>query len=649
MKNPKNKNNTPTPKNTRNNMNSKNMGGGKTIGTGSAKAVAAVAELDALPEIKPIPRNWHFLIIAAIVLLAFLIYSNSIHNGFVQFDDPENIYENIHIQQINWENLKYFFTTSIQFTYSPLVFLSFAVEYQIGKLDPSVYHFTSLLLHLFNIILVYWLFLLLTKRWTVSAFVAVLFAIHPVNVDGVSWLATRSNVLFTFFYLGALILYIFYLKKDFKIGYLLWSALLFLLAVLSKAPALVLALVLFLVDYFYGRKWDIGKKNQRQWNWKLVTEKIPYFLVAALTAYLTFHFRVDIDNPFGYNLLDRFVVICTAIIAYFVKLIYPFNLAFAYAYPLKEGGFLPWFYYLSPFVLALIPWVLLKLRIPKKVVVFGLAFFVINLILSQTVVLIDNFKANRYAYLPYIGLYFILAGFSEPILTAQTGWRSKLKMVWVALLVVVVASFSYATYQRNFLWKDTIAIFSDSIQKEPNIPFTYITRGLARHKSGDQQGALQDFRKAAELDPNSYLAFYYQAKAQVAIGDSQGALHNFTRALEIKPDYGDVYYERGLLKHQLGNYDGAMTDYDAAVNYNPGAYYNYNSRGITRSTLKDFPGAIADFSKTIELYPGFGESYYYRGMAKLQLNDKSGACADWNQALQLGYPQAQVLINQHCR
>lgn len=646
MKNPKNKKRT-APINTRNNTNPKNTGG--AISVSGAKAVAAAVEPDALPEVKPLTRNWHFLIIAVIILLAILIYSNSIHNGFVQFDDPENIYENTHIQQINWENLKYFFTTSIQFTYSPLVFLSFAVEYQIGKLNPSVYHFTSLLLHLFNIILVYWLFQLLTRRWTVSTFVTVLFAIHPVNVDGVSWLATRSNVLFTFFYLGSLILYIYYLKKDYQPRYLLWSALLFIPAVLSKAPALVLAVVLFLIDYYFGRKWVTIKKNQRKWNWKLVSEKIPYFLVAAITAYLTFHFRVDIDNPFGYNLLDRFLVICTAIIAYFKKLIFPFNLAFAYAYPVKEGGFLPWYYYLSPFVLALIPWVLLKLKIPKKVVIFGLAFFIINLILSQTVVLIDNFKANRYAYLPYIGLYFIIAGFHQQIITAKTGWRSKIKMPWKVILVVFVVTFSLLTYQRNFLWKDTIAIFSDSIKKQPNIPFTYITRGLALHKSGDHQDALQDFIRAAELDPNSYLAYYYQAKAQVPLGDHQGALHNFTKALEIKPDYGDVYYERGLLKHQLGNYEGAMADYDAAINYNPGAYYNYNSRGVTRSTLKDFQGAIADFSKTIELYPGFGESYYNRGLARLALNDKSGACLDWNQALQFGYPQAQMMINQHCR
>jgi tetratricopeptide (TPR) repeat protein len=683
QKNPANmKTGGPGNKNTNNMKNQSNKASVKSSNTMSISQNTIY-----MPDTNPLKRYQHLIIIGIIILLAFIIYSNSLHNGFVDFDDPENITENTSIRAITWDNIVYYFTTAIQFTYSPLVFFSFATDYMFDKLNPAVFHFTSLLYHLLNIVLVYFLFMLLTRRWTISAFVATLFAIHPVNVDGITWLATRSNVMYTFFYLGAIICYIYYIKSNYQLKYLLGSAFLFLLSVLCKAPAVVLLPSLFLLDYYYNRKWDLKKWSRnwdfKRWNWKLLYEKTPFVLVAIFTAYLAFHFRADMGtNPHHYNLFDRFIVICHSMTSYFDNLLAPFHLSYAYAYPSKVDGLLPYYYYLAPLILILIPILLWKLKISKKVILIGLSFFFLNIILSQAYILMDNFKAHRYAYLPYIGLYFILADFNEQVIGATEGWRSQIKKAWKVVLVVFLVVFSLLTYTRNGLWKDTMTIFNDTINKEPNIPYTYITRGLNKYKNNNHVEALKDFDRAAELEPDSYLAYYYKGKAKVGLKDYPGALNDFSKALELKNDYSDIYYERAILKEEMKNPEAALTDYDLSIQYNPkfsGAYNNrgnlkwtlkdyqgamsdytlaiendpyfpeaYNNRASLKYELKDYQGAAADYSKAIEVKPDYAEAYYNRGLAKQQLGDKTGMCADWTKALEMGYTAAQSLIQQYC-
>ena len=158
-------------------------------------------------------RHQNLLILLGILLLTALVYANSIRNGFVDFDDPENVMDNFSIREWTGASISHWFTTPLQFMYTPLVYVSYAVDYQIGGLSPQMYHVTNLTLHLANVVLVYLLISALIKRPFVAQFVALAFAIHPVNVDAVSWIATRSNLLVTLFSLGAMLLYLRYLES----------------------------------------------------------------------------------------------------------------------------------------------------------------------------------------------------------------------------------------------------------------------------------------------------------------------------------------------------------------------------------------------------------------------------------------------------
>ncbi len=616
-------------------------------------------------ETLPFDPSWKTWIIGAILLLTIIIYSNSTKNGFIYFDDPELVMENFSIRQITWDNLVLYFTTPFQFTYLPVGLISYAIDYQLGGLDPWIYHFNSLLIHLGTVILVYWLFQLLTGKFYISAFTAFIFAIHPVNVDGVAWIAVRNNLLATFFYLGALLAYTFYLKRNFETKYLVIAVCSFALSALSKSSSVVLPLVLFLWDYYYDRPRDK----------RFFLDKLPFIAISVTLGLLTLNIRGDVVPPGEYNLFDRFILFSSALTDYFYRLLFPFQLSMAYAYPAKEGIFLPWELYLSPFILALIVFGLYKLKVTRKALVIGLLFFVINIFLSHSVFLIDNFKANRYAYLSYIGLFFILADFNEQVLNATEGWKSKIKTFWIAALVVMAIGFSALTYNRNFVWKDTITLFDDVLQKQPDIPWVYSNRGIAKYRNNDLEGALKDFNRSLELDPNFSLSLYYRGVLSHLSGDYEAALADLDQVIFTTPDFSNAYYERGMvrkdlqdyqgalddlsaaiaanqyfveayfdrgiLRTDLGDYQNALADYDAVISFDPGHMLAYYNRGIAKSKLADYQGARDDFSKVLELEPNDAPSFYQRSIAKFNLNDLAGACEDVRRAEELGYASSE--------
>jgi len=563
----------------------------------------------------------------AILLLAILIYSNSLRNGFIYFDDPELVIDNYFIRQITWENLVHYFTTTVQFTYLPIGLISYAIDYQIGQNNPFIYHLNNLIIHLLNIPLVFWVFLRLTRKSSIAMFVAFIFAIHPVNVDTVAWVATRNNLLTTFFFLAALLSYSFYIKKNFNIWYLVLSCIAFALSVLSKSSSVVLPAVLFLWDFYYDRKW----------NTRLFVEKIPFMVIALIFGIITLNVRQDVVPPVAYNLVDRFFLFSYSLTDYFVRLLFPFWLSMSYAYPTKVGEFLPWYFYLSPFILGAIVFGLFKLNLTKKVLIVGLSFFVLNIFLSQSVLLIDNFMASRYAYLAYLGLFFILADINERVLAAlPEGWTSRLKMGWAILLVFFVVGFSFLTYQRNFVWKDTISLFDDVLLKQPNIPWVHSNRGVAKYKNNDFQGALEDFNYSLRLDPTFSLSLYYRGVINYLSGDDDAALADLNQTLALVPDFAIAYTDRAKVKLAKQDPEGALADFTQAVTKDPNFVDAYFNRGSLRIEMGDYQGAIEDFDTTIYLYPDYAAAYYLRGVAKSNLGDPT-ACDDVRTAQSMGY------------
>jgi protein O-mannosyl-transferase len=555
-------------------------------------------------EPSPPARHWQIVAVTLVLVVAALINSNLLRNGFIYFDDPELVVDNYAIRELTPKTVAHFFTTPVQMTYEPLGLLSYAIDYKMGQLDPAVYHASSVFYHLLTVVAVFALFRVFTKNFYAAIFIAAAFAIHPVNVDTVAWVATRNNILATLFYVCALLLYTLYLERDLKIQYLVLSAIVFVLACASKSSAVILSVILLLWDFYYGRSW-----TQR-----VLLEKVPFVVISAIFGLVTLKVRTDVIPPVAYTGLDRVLLYCYSLADYVVRLLFPFRLSMAYTYPEKAGNLLPVQYVLAPLALYAIYWGLKKLGIARRILIVGLAFFALNILLSQSTMLIDNFKASRYAYLAYLGLFLILADLHEQMRTATSGWRRSARGVWMAALPVVAVGFAYLTYQRNFVWKDTVSLFDDVIAKEPNMAWVYNNRGIEKYKANDLDEAARDFNHALALDPRYPLAVYYRGVIASLRGDTKSALADFDTTIGLVPDFANAYNDRGKLRTALG----------------------------------DPQGAIADLTRALELSTYLVEAYFNRSLAKRSLNDIAGACEDLKTAVSLGYAVDSPAVSQGC-
>jgi protein O-mannosyl-transferase len=591
------------------------------------------------------------LILAGTLVLTIGVYAATIGNQFIAFDDPENILDNYSIREFSLENLRHYFTTPLEFMYTPLVSISYAIDYQFGELSPATYHTTNLLLHLACVALVYFVVRALTERPFLAHFCAIAFAIHPVNVDAVAWVATRSGLLATAFMLGSLLAYLRYAARP-RWWVLVLSIVLYALATLSKSSAVVLPILLVLVDYFQGRSYLRPLSGGRGWRslravrpvWRPVLDKLPYVAISVVMGLVTLHFRTDTMTPAGYEWYDRVIIICAALVTYVVKLFVPVHLAMAYAYPAKSGGHLAWYLYLAPVVLVAVSVLLYRIRSARRIVVFGLGFFLVTILPAQLVWLIDNYTANRYAYLPYLGLLLIAGHFLARLLTGRSDIR--IQAIATGLLAGVVLVFSVISVVRGVTWHDTMRVTTASIDTEPRVAFVYASRGIAEYNARDYPAAQRDFEKTLELDPNYAIGYLYIGRIKHAGGDFAGAIAQYDQAISRVPDFAVAYSDRGKSRSAQKDSVGALSDFSWAIGLDAYLVDAYHQRGIVEIEVGNEQAAVGDFNRVIELMPKYADAFYYRGIARGRLNDVPAACADLRHAQALGLGKAGEALTQ---
>lgn len=543
------------------------------------------------------------LIICGIVLFTGLLYRNSLKGEFLSYDDTENVVNNPVIQQLSLETLPRFFLTSNLYMYTPVTFISYAFDYKMNGLNPFYFKLTNLLLHLINIILVYLFSMQILRKQNPAILLALLFAVHPVNVDSISWISGRSNLLSALFFLSTLLLYLIYLQKS-KTAFLLLSLISFVLSLLSKSSGIMLPFALLFIDFLQKRKFTF----------RIILEKAPYLFISLLVGLLTIYFRTDSGNTqtmAEYTLSDRIFMICFSIMVYIFRAISPVHLSEVYAYPVKTGGFLPFWYYLAPIVIVCAGLAIYRLKTLKRELVFGICFFLINIILTQVILLEDGFMANRYAYLPYIGLYFVMV----KVYDFYTLRSHKVKMYLSSTVFLLLLVFAFLSYQRSMVWTNTLTLFDHVIRQSPDAAFAYDNRGIAKYTGNDPDGALADYDQAIKLNPK----------------------------------YAGAFYNRGIVFYAVQEYEKARIDYTKAIELNPRFASSYAARGILEmDILKNDSLALKDYNQAIGINPAFGLAYYNRGILELRMNDVSNACKDFWKVKNLGYSKADELISHYC-
>lgn len=539
------------------------------------------------------------------LIITVLVYAKVVGFDFLtSWDDFDYITDNADVQVLNLENIGKYFTKFYAGNYQPLTLLLYAVQYFFGNGSAAVFHAVNISIHIVNSYLVFVLIRkLLPHNNFVALITAVFFAIHPMHVESVAWISEFKDVLYSFFFLTALILYVNFLRlKQTKLLYSIF--LLFILSCLSKSAAVVFPVVLILLDYYTERKITI----------QVLLEKTPFFLISLIFGIVAFYSQKGAIRELApvMTFAEHITVISYSFCSYIFKIILPFNLSAYYLYPSEIGhAALPVYYYISiPLVAGLFIGIIYSIR-RNKYLIFGFLFFLINIILVLQIIPVGGAAmADRYSYIPSIGVFFVIAMAISNLLSSD---KFKHYRKWILSMVgIVFFTFAILAHKRTYVWVNDETLFTDVIDKNPDCYVAYSIRGLCKNVAGDYQGAISDESKAIELNPQYLKAYNMRAAVRYAISDFRGALLDYEYVLKNGPKDVDAYSNCGALKSALNDYKGALADFDTAISLNPELADSYYKRAIVFYNMENYSAALNDLNKAIQLKPDFQDAIQTR-------------------------------------
>lgn len=567
------------------------------------------------------------LYLAALVAVTFIAFFPSLQNGFTNWDDPVYVTENSFLFNANWGAL---FSEPISLNYHPLTMLSLAINYQISGLEPFGYHLTNLVLHLINTVLVFFFILRLAPKNSIFVpfFTALLFGIHPMHVESVAWISERKDVLYVLFFLSGLITYLRYREKQ-ETKWLLITGVLFLLSLLSKAMAVVFPVILLLIDWFKGRKLD-----QRAW-----LEKVPFFVLSLFFGGLAYKIQSAgaITDFAVLSFFQRIIFAAYGFCMYLFKAIVPVQMSAYYPYPDLQAS-LPPAYYLCPLIgIGLGGWALWQAK-RNRMPLFGLGFYLVTVALVLQFISVGKaIMADRYTYLPYVGVFFLIFHFAFAFAEKKPTYHPPVKGIAIAFALLMAA----ITFQRNQVWKDSETLWTDVIQKFPErADEAYANRGSFRGKSGRIDEAIPDLEKAIAINPKMGNVYESMGNAYGSKGQMEKSLEAFSKAIELEPDNANFFLNRAISYAMMQRYDQALQDFDQAIKLQPTGNQLaaiYANRAILYLNRSDVNNAESDATKSLQLNPNQPTAHFCMAKVYAAKNQKASALQSAQRAKQLGF------------
>jgi hypothetical protein len=497
--------------------------------------------------------------LGGIIILAFFLYSNSLSNEVLHFDDMEYFGAHPDVTHLSWQSIREFFSSYYLQMYQPLPVLTLSVNYYFSGMNPVPMHLFNLGFHLLNVLLVFRFVRMLTDNHLVALAVAFFFAIHPMNVEAVSWISARSSGMYTCFYLSALIFYLRYVREGSNIRDFLITILLFILSLFSKSQAITLPLVLVLVDWVYRRKL-ISRK--------VIFEKVPFLAFSLLFALIAIHNPGESNIAMkgmlaNYSPLDDLFMVCWSFSFYIVKFFVPVGLCGAYVFPPKAGSLLPIEYYLSPLLLAAAGLFLYRFR-RNRMMIAGFFLFIFTIFINiQVIPSRLVIVADRYGYFPYLGLMIMMAVYILSMTEKYPITFRKYRTAGVAFILCYGVFFSVALVERNKVWANEYVFMSDMIAKNPSVPYLYRvygTRGNWLKKHGRLDEAFDDFSKAISLRPDNPLPWVNRASLNIERRNFRDAISDADMAIQLHYLTATVFQLRAAAKFFESDYSGALDD-----------------------------------------------------------------------------------------
>jgi len=558
------------------------------------------------------PKWATWIVLAAVLLLTAFCFSPSLGNGFTNWDDDVYVINNPYLQ--NWSSqVGEIFSKPIADNYHPLTIISLGIDRGSGPLSAFPFHLHNLFLHLLVCVLIFFL----TKRlargnlW-IAGFVTVFFAIHPMRVESVAWISERKDLLYSLFFVAGMMAHLLYLEKKNKLWYAA-GLVLFLLSCFSKPAAVVFPLVLFLLDYF----------EKREWSTAVILEKIPHFAIAIVFGVITIMIQKDtaVGDVADLNILQRLSMSGFGFMTYLIKFFAPTGLSALHPYP-DTSKALPIYYTLAPLGMLLVLVVSAFLSKMNRIWLFGMGFFLVNIILVLQFVAVGNaIFAERYTYLAYWGLMFLLIS-----LLFQFGKSKNISpYIFGVPLILVAAVFSIQTMKRCTVWKNGGTLWTDVIAKYPDNKLGYTKRGYYFNSINNMPQAISDFARASTADPNYYGAYAGLGEVSLKSGKFDGAIRAFTEAIRLNPTFNKTVHNRGV------------------------AYFNKakaeKNADNTEEINKLFQLALTDLNKAGEMDPSFLPTKFSKSKVLWAMGDYEGAIVEASAAISQAPNSPQALEN----
>jgi hypothetical protein len=502
----------------------------------------------------------------ALAALILLVYAPVRHYGFVDLDDPQYVSENPFVANgLTWATVKWAFTSVHASYWLPLIWLSHAFDVQLYGLNAGGHHVTNVLLHAADTILLFALLNRTTGAMGRSAFVAALFAVHPLHVESVVWLTERKDVLSTLFLLLTIWTCVDYVRQPSRGRYVL-SLAFFTLGLMSKAMLVTLPFMLLLLDVWPLERlaitgWPLAPA-ERATAYRLAREKLPFLvlaLLAAIATYLTQQLTGAVASTSQIPVAFRLENAMASYVMYIVAMLWPSRLALFYPYPLALSPLL-----VAASVLGLIAVTVLVVRSARQYpyLAVGWLWYVGSLVpVIGFIQAGDQARADRFTYVPLIGLFIMIAWGARALIANSR----LLQVAGVSAVLVssVVASVQVGYWRTNTeLWEHALRVADESYVAHTNL-------GLAVYARGKTDSAITEYRAALRLRPDFAEAYNDLGVALANRGDIDGAIQAFLNALRAKPSQAPSHYNAAVLLAGKGDTAAAMTHLQLALQLDP--------------------------------------------------------------------------------
>lgn len=628
-------------------------------------------------------RRTELLISLCLILVTLAVFWPVRNHDFINYDDPLYISENPHIREgLTWEGIQWAFSADLVSAsrnadyWLPVTFLSHMLTIELFGMNPAGHHLVNLGLHVLNSLLLFWVFQRITRDLWPSAFVALVFAIHPLQVESVAWVTERKDVLSTFFGMLTLMAYVGYTERPKPSRYLLMT-LFFALGLMAKPMLVTLPFVLLLLDY-----WPLGRLRSEDGGgltteWKLGWEKISLFALTAITIIITYLAAqrdgalVTIDSfPLGVRVGNALV----SYVRYMGKMVWPQNLVVFYPYP---GDTLPMWQVAGAGVVLVVISVLVVMEWRRRpYLIVGWLWYLGTLLPVIGIVQVGRqAMADRFTYIPLIGLLIIFSwGASELMAAWRYGRTVLVASAGVLFLTLMVLTRFQLNHWRNniTLYEYTLQVMPDnylahnnmgtalSAQQKPNEAIAHFSQALAirpkygaAHKNlgvelanqGRFEMAITHYIQALQAVPNFSDAHNSLGSALTRQGRVEEAITHYFKALELNPDNETAHYNMGEVLAQQGRLDEAITHYTQALSTRPSYPDALNNLGVILMTQGKFEEALIHFSQLIAIKPEYGLSHYNMGLALTKLGRSKEAIPHYTQAVAIMPDNTQLHNN----